>query len=155
MSATPIATSSSTSTSTTPSVAVGTAFLAKANAVCAAAIAYGEKHPFPYPQFSPTDPRVELLPKVAAYDRQTPDVVAQLIALHEPSTGKQQWAAVVAVLRRIAQNEQAQTAAADSADKQAYVRAVKAGGLIFEDLRSTAEQAGLLSAQSCVAYFRG
>jgi hypothetical protein len=110
----------------TPSARIDQAFLARANGVCAAALARVQANgPFPYPNFDPLHPSAAMVPRVVAFfrplvpiDRAVP---GQLRALGEPASGRQQWDRLRDLVTRDETNAVHQVAVGEAGDVKGFV----------------------------------
>ncbi len=90
--------------------AVDTRFIAKANAICAQAVARHSTHPFPLPGFDPLHPRPADLPAVGRYFARyggASATTARLDALAAPTGHQREWQELRALINQAAANAQA------------------------------------------------
>jgi hypothetical protein len=130
-------------------------FIARINAVCAAATKGAP--PFPYANFDPLRPDVKLLPKVGAFfaKRQAVSdaIPGQLARLGQPATGAANWNHMVALARRDRAIADRQIKAAEASNVTEFVATVKAVGGISMQLRQLADAAGIPASSPCRMVF--
>ena len=113
------ATALSVAACTSSQRAVDTRFVAKANAICAQAVARHSGHRFPLPGFDPLHPRPADLPAVGRYFARyggASATTARMYALAAPTTLQREWQELRALINQAAANARRQITVAERAD---------------------------------------
>jgi hypothetical protein len=145
-----------TQTATTASPAkIDPAFIARVNAVCAAASKGAT--PFPYRNFNPIQPDVKLLPKVGAFfakrQKIADAVPGQLRHLGHPASGQSTWARMLVLTARDRAIADRQIKAAEASDARAFVATVTEVSGVSSQLAQLARAAGFSSSSPCQMIF--
>jgi hypothetical protein len=96
---------------------VDTRFVAKANAICAQAVARHSGHRFPLPGFDPLHPRPADLPAVGRYFARyggASATTARMYALAAPTTHQREWQELRALINQAAANARRQITVANA-----------------------------------------
>jgi hypothetical protein len=108
--------------------AADTRFVARANAICAQAVARHGGHHVPVPGFDPLHPRAADLPAVGRYLARyggASATAARLDALGAPATNQHEWRGLRALVDQAAANAQRQITAAEGADVAGFEQTVR------------------------------
>jgi hypothetical protein len=135
--------------------AVDTRFVAKANAICAQAVARHSAHPFPLPGFDPVHPRPADLPAVGRYFARygsATATTARLDALAAPTGHQREWHELRALINQAAANARRQITAAEHADIAGFEQAVRTRRLSTE-INRIAPRLGFTSSSPCGQLF--
>jgi hypothetical protein len=128
------------------------AFIARVTTVCTNDNAItAPKGKFPYPQFNPSRPQADLLPKVGAYfkSRDVNDIPEQLAALGQPAQGATQWNELLALVEQNGANIVKQTNAALASDSTAFIATLAPAQNLDNQMLSEARQAGFPKNSPC------
>lgn len=137
---------------------VDSAFIAKADAACAAANALGVPGTFPVSNFNDQDPTPAQLPAVGAYfeSHSAPDyraLPAKLTALGEPSTDATGWNQVRALASQISSTALTQFTDANQANVKGFEATVDKLTTLTTAFDTATKSAGFSSSEACVSDF--
>jgi hypothetical protein len=128
------------------------AFIARVTTVCNNDNAItAQKGKFPYPQFDPSRPQADLLPKVGAYfkSRDLNDIPEQLAALGQPTQGTTQWDQLRALVDQNDANIVKQINAALASDGTAFIATLAPAQNLDNQMLAAARQAGFPKNSPC------
>jgi hypothetical protein len=141
----------------TATVGIGSSFVAKANAICAKAVAKHDGHPFPVPNFDPLHPSARDLPAVGRYFAQYGDAAtnttARLDALAAPPRQHADWEKLRALIDEAAANAQRQIAAAERSDIAGFEQTVTTARSLAKQINEIGPRLGFTSSSACSKVF--
>jgi hypothetical protein len=135
---------------------VDTRFIAKANAICAQAVARHSAHPFPLPGFDPMHPRPADLPTVGRYFARYGNATAttaRLDALAAPTAHQREWHVLRALINRAAANARQQITAAERADIAGFEQTVGTARHLATQIKRIALRLGFTATSQCGQLF--
>jgi len=131
-------------------------FIAKANAICAQAVARHSAHPFPLPGFDPMHPRPADLPAVGRYFTRYGNATAttaRLDALAAPTAHQREWHELRALINQAAANARRQITAAERADIAGFEQTVRTVRHLSTQINRVAPRLGFTAASPCGQLF--
>ena len=135
---------------------IDAAFRARADLVCASALRIRARHPFPLPNFNPTDhPTKSQLMTVADYFSAygtAASTYAALARLGVPAKGAETWRSLLALLAQDKANAAAQINVARSGDVKGFVASVHAGERMHARIVNAGRAAGFADSSACARY---
>jgi hypothetical protein len=132
------------------------AFTARANAVCAVAVARHAGHPFPVRDFDPLHSKTADLPVVARYLTRygaADQVAAQLDALAPPAAHQTEWRHLRTLIDQAAANSDRQIAAAEGVDIPGFERTVQTARSLAAAIDQVSLVLGFTPASPCAQVF--
>jgi hypothetical protein len=140
----------------TATVGIGSSFAAKANAICAKAVAKHDAHPFPVPSFNPLHPSARDLPAVGRYFAQygnAAGTTARLDALAAPPRHHADWEKLRALIDDAAVNAQRQIAVAERSDIAGFEQTVTTARSLAKQINEIGPRLGFTSSSACSKLF--
>lgn len=131
-------------------------FVAKANAICAAAVAKHDGHGVPVANFDPLHPNAQDLPAIGHYFAQygaASDTAARLDALSSPAEHQADWIELRGLIDRVAVNATAQITAANHSDVGAFEQTVTTARSLANRIDQLGPKVGFTSASPCRKVF--
>jgi hypothetical protein len=150
------ATALSAAACTSSQRAVDTRFVAKANAICAQAVARHSGHRFPLPGFDPLHPRPADLPAVGRYFARyggASATTARMYALAAPTTHQREWQELRALINQAAANARRQITVAERADVAGFEQTVRTARHLSTEINRIAPRLGFTSSSPCGQLF--
>lgn len=136
--------------------ATDTAFVAKANGICAKAVAEHDGHRVPVPNFDPLHPRASDLPSVGRYFAKygaASTTAAQLDALAPPTKHSAEWAKLRGLVDQAAANAQRQIDAAERSDVTGFEKTVRTARSLADRIDQVGPAVGFGSSSPCRQVF--
>jgi hypothetical protein len=133
-----------------------TAFVSRADAVCARAVAQHDKATFPVAHFDPLHPRAQDLPAVADYLAtygEAGKTLAQLDALGTPKKHAGDWSRLRGVLAKVVDNADQQVGAARRSDTADFERLVRDTRTLGSQVDGDATKVGFDASSPCRKIF--
>lgn len=131
-------------------------FLARANAICAAAVRIQTAHPFPLEHFNPTKPDPAQLPAVAAYFSRygrSHQLRDGLDALGDPPGAAGDWRQLRTLIHQLSTNADTQIAAARRRDVAAFETTVAVAASLQQRIATLGTRLGFAASDPCAHEF--
>ena len=135
---------------------VDTAFIAKANTICADAVAQHNGAAFPVADFDPLHPKAADLPAIGAYFARygkAAATAARLDALGPPTERQAAWTRLRAVVDHVAENAQRQIDAARKSDVAGFEQTVRIARSLSARIEQLAPVVGFSPSSPCRKVF--
>jgi hypothetical protein len=140
------------SSSSSASGDVDSSFVAKANAICATAVAEHQGGKLPIANFDPLHPQPSQLPAIGQYFAKYGGAIAtttQLDGLAPPGKHAADWTKLRTLLDQVAANSQRQITAAENSDVAAFETTVHTASSLSVQIDKLGPQLGFADSSPC------